>query len=119
MSERMKCIVCDDNLVTTWSDTHGVGVCWKCGCPYVVYQYDDNKKRIDAPSKPALTESGIDMAKRYWAEEAGMVFPGTYDMGFLGGRDRTYSGASEDDMKKFSVWYMKQPENVRATSDGE
>lgn len=110
---RMQCEICDNDIVFRWSDTHGVGVCWKCSAPYTVYHYDENKKRLDKPPELALSEPGAALAKRYWSETGGKVFPGCFDVGFLGGRETTYSGASQSDVNQFNEWYRQQPEAAK------
>ena len=110
MSEN--CEVCDNELSFQWSDTHGVGACFTCGTPYTIFHYDDNKKRIDKPPEVALDKTGVDMAKRYWSECHRRVFPGCFDVGFLGGRSTTYSGATQEDITAFNDWYNVQLEVV-------
>lgn len=104
----MDCITCDSPLFFRWTDHHGVGVCSKCGTPYAIYQYDENNKRLDVPPACCLRESGQALAKRYWAEMKDWVFPGAFDMGFLGGRNTTYSGATRAQIHKFNEWYDAQ-----------
>ena len=106
-----KCGVCDGNLAFRWTDTHGIGICCACGAPYTVYHYEDNK-RIDKAPTPCLTGDGVVLARRYWAEKSRMVFPGCCDMGITYGRDRTFSGATLDDMNSFTDWYDAQPEVI-------
>src|SRR5690606_39156367 len=79
--EAMNCEVCESILTFRWSDTHGVGVCMKCGAPYTVIHYEGDK-RIDKPPEIALNESGVEIAKRYWNEKGRRVFPAAFDMGF-------------------------------------
>ena len=109
----MNCEICDKEFSFTWTDTHGVGVCLKCGTPYTIIHYDDDKSRVDKPPTIALESSGIELAKRYWIEKSQRVFPGVYDMGFLGGRRTTYSGATHTDIESFRNWYDDQPENIK------
>lgn len=107
------CVVCGAAHGFQWSDTHGIGVCHYCATPYTIFHYEgegDDKKRVDKPPTCALDETGIALAKRYWAKTGRKVFPGCCDMGLLGHRDRTYSGATADDMQVFGDWYDKQPE---------
>lgn len=103
-----KCDCCGEGLVFQWSDTHGVGVCSTCGLPYTIYHYatkEEGGKRLDKPPSCALTENGIEIAKRYWSEKRRRVFPATYDMGILHGCECSYSGATVDDCVAFSAWY--------------
>lgn len=108
--EDQKCVVCETTLSFRWTDTHGVGVCGNCGCPYTILHYDENKQRVDKAPECALSEPGVATAKRYWGEKHRMVFPGVYDMGILPGRGTTYSGASMQDVNEFDEWYLQQPE---------
>lgn len=100
----MKCACCDNELSFQWCDHHGIGACTTCGLPHVIYHYDDDQKRVDKPPEPAITPEGIALARRYWGETRGRVFPGAYDMGFLGGRGETYSGATRSDMTNWKEW---------------
>lgn len=103
--ENKTCVVCESDLRFKWSDTHGIAVCYRCGMPYRLYHYDENDKRVDKPIEAALDDAGIGLAKRYWQEANDRVFPGVYDMGILSGRDYSYSGATRDQMDRFSAWY--------------
>jgi hypothetical protein len=103
----MNCTVCTDALRFQWTDTHGVGVCISCGTPYTIYHYE-NDQRVDQDPEIALSDYGVEIAKKYWADKQRRVFPGSYDMGFFGraGRNgRTYSGATVDDVDEFNEWY--------------
>ena len=103
----MKCVVCDSDLSFQWSDTHGVGVCWRCGMPYTVYHYEgegDERKRVDKPPAPAIFEEWIPVGRRYWEETKRRVFPASFDMGFLSRRETSYSGATPGDVRAFDDW---------------
>lgn len=104
----MKCVICDtEKTGFQWSDTHGVGVCYQCGMPYTLYHYEgegDDSKRVDKEPTPAIREDWIPVGRRYWEETHRRVFPASYDMGFLSGRDRSYSGATQDDCRSFNEW---------------
>lgn len=107
VQERQHCLVCSSVLSFRWSDTHGVGVCSHCGMPYTIYHYEDDK-RVDKAPEPALTESGIEVAKRYWNEKKRRVFPACYDMGILNGRECSYSGATLDDCRIWGEWCSRE-----------
>jgi hypothetical protein len=121
--ERQKCECCGETMSFRWCDQHGVGACITCGLPYTIYHYEGpgtEGKRIDKPPEVALSPSGIEIAKRYWAEKKRRVFPGCYDMGFFG-RSRstgtTYSGATHEDIELFNEWYnANYPKAVEAES---
>ena len=105
--ERPKCAVCEAELSFRWTDTHGVGVCTTCGAPYTIYHYDGDK-RLDKPPEIALKGSGVEIARRYWSECKRWAFPGCFDMGILRSRGgRTYSGATDEDMRLFDDWYKQ------------
>lgn len=92
-----------------WTDTHGVGICSNCGCPYQIYFYDEKTQEpIKKEPECLLKESGIELAKRYFVEFGRKVFPAQFDMGFLGGRSETYSGASKEDVELWNEWMEKQ-----------
>jgi hypothetical protein len=111
------CAVCDGSLAFHWTDTHGVGVCSHCGALYTVL-HCEGKERVNKPAECALSPEGVALAKR-WAEHKRMVYPGACDMGFLGGRNYTYSGATRDDIRAFEEWYVAQPEVIAARATGE
>lgn len=114
----MNCAICDRELYFRWSDTHGVGVCSNCGLPYRLYHYDENDKRIEKGPEIAIKPEWVAIGKRYWDEKKRRVFPGTYDMGFLGHRSHTYSGATEEEMYEFDEW-MKQHEAELPKAEGK
>lgn len=106
------CEICGAAPSFQWSDTHGVGVCHQCGAPYTIFHYDENKQRVDKAPEFALNDLGKTLALRYWKETSQRVFPGYFDMGFTSRGDRTYSGASRDDIHLFNDWLDKQPETL-------
>lgn len=113
------CITCALPFSFRWTDSHGVGVCSQCGTPYAIYQYDENNQRIDAPPACCLHEAGQEIATRYWAEVRDWVFPAAFDMGFIGDRSSTYSGATREQIEKFHDWYDAQKDAPPAFSDVE
>lgn len=112
------CDCCSEELRFQWSDRHGVGVCINCGLPYVILHYEDDK-RIDKPPECYLNEKGLEIAKRYWSEKHRRVFPAYCDMGFLSGRERSYSGATQDDCREFSAWYEQNIKHADAATTSE
>jgi hypothetical protein len=116
--ERQKCAVCESELSFRWTDTHGVGVCTTCGAPYTLYHYDEaTNARLDKPPELALKESGVEIARRYWNEKRRRVFPACCDMGILGSRSCSYSGATSEDIRLFGEWYAAQSQ--QSTDIGE
>lgn len=106
----MKCKICESELRFQWCDTHGVGVCISCGLPYRIYHYEGERgkeERVDKPPETTVKPEWIEIAKKYYNETAGMVFPGDFDMGFLGGRSATYSGATQNDIDTWYSWLEK------------
>ena len=103
----MECQICGKELSFQWSDTHGVGVCISCGLPYTIFHYDEHKVFVEKPPDVAIKAEWIEVGKRYWQETKRRVFPGSYDWGFFGHRDRTYSGATEDDYRSWNEWLEK------------
>ena len=110
----MKCVICDDEKTSfQWSDTHGVGVCWKCGMPYTIYHYDGKgaeAKRIEKEPSPAIKEEWIPVGRKYWQETKRRVFPASFDMGILS--ERSYSGATENDVHEFNKWLDDHKEDL-------
>ena len=106
-AEALICDVCETRLSFTWSDQHGVGVCVTCGLPYRIYHYEEHggtSVRVDKPPTIAIRDAWMPIGKRYWLEMRRRVFPGAFDMGFLGGRSHTYSGATRDDVQAWDSW---------------
>lgn len=102
----MNCIVCGKAPYFAWTDTHGVAACSVCGMPYRLFFYDKDGNRIEGREpEPAMDETGIEIAKRYWSEERRRVYPGVFDLGFYSGEETTYSGATHDDVREFNRWY--------------
>ena len=99
-----KCAVCNSELYCRWTDTHGIGVCGTCGLPYVLYHYDEDKKRVKKPPSLAVDDAWLPLACAYWRETRERVFPGAYDMGSRSRGGRTYSGATQEQMEAFDVW---------------
>lgn len=103
----MKCDCCESELRVAWCDTHGVGACTTCGLPYTIYHYEEvggERKSVDKPPSVAVKTEWLPLARQYWNETKRRVFPATFDMGILRGRERSYSGATEDDIEKFNSW---------------
>lgn len=116
------CVICGAEPSYCWTDTHGVGVCWTCGLPYTIYHYEDDERVEKAPTI-AVKEAWLPLAREYWQETHRRVFPGTYDMGTFRSRGgRTYSGATEDEMREFDDWMKARKdrwpvEEVEATPE--
>ena len=103
----MICECCREPLRFQWCDTHGVGACVRCGLPYTIYHYeeiDGKRQRVDKPPSVAIKTEWLALGVRYWEETKRRVFPAAYDMGFLSGSGRSYSGATEEDCAQFNEW---------------
>lgn len=110
-----QCEVCGSEPRYQWSDTHGVGVCSRCGLPYRVYHYDENNKRVNKPAEVAITPIGVEAAKMYWAATQRRVWPAAYDIGILGSRGgRSYSGATEGDIAAWDEWIAEHKDSLPA-----
>jgi hypothetical protein len=117
----MKCTVCNkDPAYFQWTDTHGIGACRNCGMPYTLLHYEHGTNTpLDLPPSPALSEKGIMLARRYWHETGRRTFPGYYDMMGVSRRrgNRTYSGATEEEMQLFDAWYNALPPADKNTAE--
>ena len=110
------CEVCGSELLCRWTDTHGVGVCVRCGTPYRLYHYDENGQPVNKPPECQLTPEWIKVARIYFASMGRMVDPGGFDMGLCGGRTATYSGATQDDSAAWNDWLTKHAAELLAAS---
>lgn len=102
------CAVCGEQFAFRWTDTHGIAACSSCGCPYRLYHYDERNQRVARPPTLAVKESWLPLAREYWRTQKRRVFPAAYDMGFLGGRGQTYSGATQDDCEAFDAFLVSR-----------
>ncbi len=91
------CLICEEPKVGfRWTDTHGVAQCSKCGAPYRVYHYVDDKRVERQPElqiKPELVEA----IKGYYKTTRRKI-PG----GFSFSQD--YEVASPEDAEEFYGW---------------
>lgn len=105
MTERQKCLGCDNPITFRWTDTHGVAVCCDCGLPYVLYHYEgkgDERKRVEkAPECPIFPE-WIEVGRRYHKETKKLMFPSEFS--FIGRGGRSYCGATEGDVLDWRSW---------------
>jgi len=114
--ERMTCVICGKEVGFRWSDTHGVAVCY-CGMPYRLHHYEGdgtNNKRVEKPPEVAIKDEWIPVAKAYFAETQGRVFPASFDIGFMERNGLSYSGASREDVEKWNIWMEDHPELIPA-----
>ena len=76
MNEINTCEICNDKLVITWTDTHGVAACIRCNSPYRIYHYEgdgENRKRIDKPPEILFRSDWVDRLKIYWQENKSRI----------------------------------------------
>lgn len=101
------CIICNDNPMTwTWGDVHGEAMCVKCGTPYQLLQYDENKERIKgATPKLNIKESWIPVLKTYWEETHSFIGLASIMIW------RDYPEC-EEGQRKFNDWLDEHPELV-------
>ena len=98
------CPVCgSDPISFRWTDTHGVGVCTRCGAPHRILHYECDAP-VKKPPECQLRPEWVEICKRYFAETGFMVSPGGFDMGMLGGNSSTYSGATVADIEAWNEW---------------
>ncbi len=74
----MKCVVCTQELLGTWTDYHGELECNICGTPYQVIHYDSDRKRIDKPPTCILQSDLIKICQEYFNETGHHMALGTY-----------------------------------------
>lgn len=99
------CLICgDDPVQWTWGDAHGEAMCVKCGTPYQLLQYDEDRQRIAGVSpKPNIEESWIPILKAYWEETHNFIGLATIMMW------RDYPEC-EEGQRKFYAWLDEHPE---------
>ncbi len=90
------CNICDSEVCLSWTDTHGLAQCVKCGVPYVIYHYEGGV-RVDKPRQIAINDDYIPIIRRYWQENNRPIPSG---FSFAGGQEI----ASRDDAKCFNEW---------------
>lgn len=98
--ERPACAVCDEQpICVAWTDTHGVAQCTRCGTPYRVIHYEDDK-RVDKPMEVQLKPEAIPIRRRYWAEHQ-RPMPGGFS---FGPREQTQEVATRADFDAYKEW---------------
>ena len=113
IKELPKCEICDESLLCRWTDTHGIGACLKCGAPYRIYHYE-NDRRIEKPPKIQFTPKWTLIAKRYWKEVGHNCLPGAYN--FLGS---SYEVATEEDFNIFNAWMEAHKSELPKEADDD
>jgi hypothetical protein len=94
------CQICDRvNPIMRWTDHHGIAACCKCGAPYRVFHYDENKQRIDKEPQLMLKPAWIDTIKKYFDETGRNCAPGAFN--FPGS---SYEVATQGDFDSIDNW---------------
>ena len=91
------CEICESPFSVAWTDTHGVAQCTRCGAPYRIIHYGDDKKRVDKPPELTLDQEGAAKVRvcyeathsRLSAVGLGLSFPGGYDVATAGDIEAT------------------------------
>lgn len=92
------CRICEESFSFRWTDTHGIGACSRCGAPYRIYHYEDDK-RVEKPPELSFKAKWIPLIKRYWEENHRNCDPGAYN--FPGS---SYEVASKEDFEVYRDW---------------
>ena len=95
----MKCVICDDSLSVTWTDTHGVGQCLRCGAPYRLYHYEGNK-RLDKPPLFVLDDEAVPEIRQFYADTNAKLSAVGMGLSLQGG----YDVAKRDDIEAWNTW---------------
>ncbi len=94
------CQICEsENMSFVWTDTHGIAQCSRCGTPYRILHYED-EKCVEKPPKITIKDQYIPAFRDYWNAfhrriPSGHSFPGGQEL------------ASHGDAKQFYDW-MKE-----------
>ena len=92
------CVVCDEPLLYRWTDTHGIGACCRCGAPYRLYHYEDNR-RVEKPPELLLKQAWVPLTRCYWQEAQRNVSPG-----FGNFPGSSYEVATRADVDSVNAW---------------
>ena len=104
-----QCLICKEDIVVRWTDTHGIAQCNKCGAPYRIYHYE-NDKRVDREPELQLRADFIEPCREYWQQKR-RPMPG----GFSFAAD--YEVSSEEDREEWYAWMdSHKPQLVEAAS---
>jgi hypothetical protein len=101
------CELCGKPFRWTWTDTHGVGQCISCGTPYIIWHYDENDKRIDAPPKIHIKEEYLDGIRKYHVE-TGRKIPSGCSFSY----DHGYEVASKEEGQLFYEWLTEFDKSI-------
>lgn len=107
----MKCLICDtENPAWSWTDTHGIAQCLKCGTPYRILHYEgegEETKRIEKEPSICVKEEYISMCRKFHSE-IGRMIPSGHSFGYS---DLTQELASRQDAEAFNSFMKKHQES--------
>ena len=95
MAEDLKCAICDWPLVFVWTDTHGVAQCARCGAPYRVYHYEDDK-RVEKPAECLIAEASLPLFRSCWESCNSPMSAVWLSLSFPGGQGVATDGRAFD-----------------------
>lgn len=107
MSENVACLICEDERMSfSWTDAHGVAQCFRCGTPYRIIHYE-NERRVEKPPTITLKPQYIPAVRDYWNEfhrriPSGHSIPGGQEL------------ASHADAEQFYGWMKENAEKYDA-----
>ena len=104
--EKTACVVCGSALCFRWTDTHGVGACTKCGAPYRIYHYE-NDKRVERPPECLLLPEWVPPLTKYHAETGRNCDPGAFNL-----PGSSYEVATQEDVDALDAWLKAHPDEV-------
>ena len=109
MVERPACVICDEVLTFSWTDTHGVGQCVKCGAPYRIIHYDENRNRVERPPQFMLYDEFAPFLRRAFAE-TGAKYPARWGFSF----SDSYDVATNEDASRMKAWLDAHDQEIDA-----
>lgn len=104
MRDLKPCLVCGSDLVPTWTDHHGIAQCFRCGVPYRILHYE-NDKRVEKPPECLFSGEKLDYAKRCWQGTSRRLSAVCMHLSFPGGFDV----ATAEDAEVVSTWCKANP----------
>jgi hypothetical protein len=105
------CAICDTEARYSWTDTHGVAQCSKCGTPYRIYHYEESA-RVERDPEICILPEYIPVLRAYWQSER-RVIPGGHS--FPGG----YELAKDDDVRAFNEWMTANAQRILDADEKE
>jgi hypothetical protein len=106
----MNCVICENEAIYRWTDTHGIGACITCGAPYRLFHYDENNERVDKPVECLVLEDWRELVKRYWDEMRMNVAPGHFNI-----PGSSYEVATQEEVANLDEWMERNRESFPTT----